>query len=419
MGAADVIPGVSGGTMALITGIYRKLVFSIRCIGLGLVKSVLSAAYWRGVWATLLGRQPMDDIDQLRTRSADVDRDVQTTSFLVLVGLGIVIAGLSMVKILPGLLLDYPTYSKGFFFGLVLASALIPWGMIRTKQPRQLVVFGVVAILTFLLMGIRLDTSSMARGQIFVQWDGPEESLQLSAEKTRFSAAPPTEEDKRYEKLGIFFRPAADTKIMRGQRTAIPVLAIRAGEDSNLDAATLVLARGESNLKVEQPTPLQGGKDSPLWYIFLVGAIAICAMILPGISGSFLLLMLGQYEYILFRVHSLVYEKNIDSLPVILVFIAGISVGILAFSRFLNWLLDRAHDMTMAGLTGLMIGSLRKIWPFRTTDGVVDTTVLPSEFNNQVAITGVWFLFGLAIIWALSFFSRRAQNELNSSPSNH
>ena len=91
MGAADVIPGVSGGTMALITGIYRKLVFSIRCIGPGLVKSVLSATYWRGVWATLLGRQPMDDIDQLRNRSADVHRDVQTTSFLVLVGLGIVI----------------------------------------------------------------------------------------------------------------------------------------------------------------------------------------------------------------------------------------------------------------------------------------------------------------------------------------
>ena len=113
MGAADVIPGVSGGTMALITGIYRKLVFSLRCIGLGLLKSVLSAAYWRGVWATLLGRQPMDDIDQLRTRSADVHRDVQTTSFLVLVGLGIVIAGLSMVKILPGMLLDYPTHSKG------------------------------------------------------------------------------------------------------------------------------------------------------------------------------------------------------------------------------------------------------------------------------------------------------------------
>ncbi|MBR56844.1 MAG: hypothetical protein CMH54_02175 [Myxococcales bacterium] len=412
MGAADVIPGVSGGTMALITGIYRKLVFSIHCVGLGLLKSLLSGAYWKGIWSILAGRVAMDDIDQLRARPAGIDRDVQITAFLILVGVGIVVAGLTMVKILPGLLLDYPTYTKGFFFGLVLASALIPWSMIRTKHPRQLIAFAAVAILTFLLMGIRLDTSSMAKGQIYVQWNGPEESFQLSAEKTRFAAAPPTETDKRYEKLGVFFRPATDMKIERGQRTAIPVLAVRAGVDSNMEASTLVNVRGESHLTVEQPTPLVGGKDTPLWYIFVVGVIAISAMILPGISGSFLLLMLGQYEYILFRVHSLVYEKNTDSLPVILIFMAGLGIGILAFSRFLNWLLDRAHDMTMAGLTGLMIGSLRKIWPFRTTDGVVDTAVLPSEFTNQVAITGTWFLLGLAVIGALSFFSRKAKNNL-------
>jgi putative membrane protein len=103
-----------------------------------------------------------------------------------------------------------------------------------------------------------------------------------------------------------------------------------------------------------------------LTFIFLSGFIAICAMILPGISGAFLLLILGKYSYILEALSSVIHQRKFDhNLVVVIVFILGCVCGLLAFSRVLNWLLTRYNAFTLAMLTGLMIGSLRKIWPFQ------------------------------------------------------
>jgi len=96
------------------------------------------------------------------------------------------------------------------------------------------------------------------------------------------------------------------------------------------------------------------------WFIFISGALAICAMILPGISGAFILLILGKYHFILTSI------SNLD-IPVILVFGAGVVTGLLSFARFLSWLLGRYHDLTISALAGFIIGSLNKIWPWKET----------------------------------------------------
>ena len=118
----------------------------------------------------------------------------------------------------------------------------------------------------------------------------------------------------------------------------------------------------------------------------LSGAIAICAMILPGISGAFILLLLGKYQFIM----QAVSELNI---PVIVIFLIGAAAGIISFSHLLSWLLKRWHDVTVALLMGFMVGSLNKVWPWKRTvetfvDGhgevqpLVETNVLPGTFES-------------------------------------
>ena len=109
-----------------------------------------------------------------------------------------------------------------------------------------------------------------------------------------------------------------------------------------------------------------------LWFIFLSGALAICAMILPGISGSFILLILGKYQYIMGVITGLVAGENIVSNLIILsVFLLGAVIGIIAFSKFLHWLLARWHKETLIVLAGFIIGSLVKVWPWSNTEAIV------------------------------------------------
>ena len=111
-----------------------------------------------------------------------------------------------------------------------------------------------------------------------------------------------------------------------------------------------------------------------LWFIFLSGAIAICAMVLPGISGSFILLILSKYQYIMERITEIVSGVNLGSNILILgVFMLGCVVGILAFSKFLHWLLARWHKETLIVLAGFIIGSLVKVWPWSNTAAIVSS----------------------------------------------
>lgn len=232
MGASDVVPGVSGGTMALILGIYEELIAAIKSI---------DAAFFRNL---------------LKGRLRPALRGVPLT-FLIPLGIGILTAIFTLARGLEWLLVHQPVAIWSFFFGLVLASTVVV-----AKRIEQWRVTTVVCLMFFALGA--------------------------------------------YALVGL-----------------VPV-----------------------------HTP------ESLPFIFLCGAIAICAMILPGISGSFILVLLGKYQYILSAVGRL-------DLVVLTVFTAGTATGIMLFVRLLNWLLRRYYRTTMAALTGLMLGSLRKIWPWK------------------------------------------------------
>jgi putative membrane protein len=232
MGAADVIPGVSGGTIAFISGIYEELLNSIRSFN-GSAIALLFKADIKGFWQHVNG------------------------IFLVVLLSGIATSFLSFSKLMLYWMEYYPEMLWAFFFGLVLASAV-------------------------------LVSKKISRWNMPVIIGGF---------------------------LGIFF-----------------------------------------GYYITVATPTQ--TTTALWFIFLSGSIAICAMILPGISGSFILLLMGKYEYMM---TALINFK----LAVIITFISGAVVGLLSFSHLLNWMLKRFHDLTVAMLTGLMVGSLNKVWPWK------------------------------------------------------
>lgn len=234
MGAADVVPGVSGGTIAFITGIYEELIENIKSIGPGTL-SVLAKEGVASAWRSFNG------------------------TFLLVLFMGIATSIFSLAKLITGLLHTHPIPLWSFFFGLILVSS---WYVAR-----QIPKWSAASIVSLLL------GAGMAFGIT--------------------QAAPATVE--------------------------------------------------------------------PSYLItFIAGSIAICAMILPGVSGSFILLIFGLYSYILTAVKTL-------QLEVLSIFALGCVVGLMGFSRFLSWMLKRYHELTLALLTGFMLGSLNKVWPWKQT----------------------------------------------------
>ena len=262
MGAADVIPGVSGGTIAFIMGIYDEFVGSIASINAEAMK-LLFKGQFKAFWKHING------------------------TFLVSIVLGIGISVVLLAGLMQTLLTVYPIQTWAFFFGLIVASSI------------------------FILRGI-------------------------SGWKLR------------------------------------EVLCLILGGVLGVTVCTL--------------SPTQ--TPDALWFIFLSGAIAICAMILPGISGSFILLILGKYQYIMAAISGLVAGENFgQNLLILCVFLVGAVVGILGFSKFLHWLLARWNKETLIVLAGFIIGSLVKVWPWSNAEALA-----------QAERTG-----GLQIGWAILF----------------
>lgn len=234
MGAADVVPGVSGGTVALVLGIYERLVSNIH------------------EGASSLGRLLRGDVGGFVERLKRVE-----WLFLIPLLAGIGAAILSLAHVIEVALEDHPVPMGAMFFGLVAASAVVAWRLLARAGGEQIGIAVVAAIVTFFVLGV------------------------TSSERT----------------------------------------------------------------------------DASLLFVFAAGALAICAMILPGVSGSFLLLTLGMYEYVIGAV-------NDRDLAVMAVFALGCVLGLSLFSSALNWALEHHRDRVLAGLTGLMIGSLRVLWPW-------------------------------------------------------
>ena len=279
MGAADVIPGVSGGTIAFITGIYDDLLGSINAIDATAVKLFFTGKF-KEFWKHING------------------------SFLVSLFCGILISVLTLASLMQYLLEHHPIQTWAFFFGLIVASSI------------------------FILRGI--------------------EGWNLKA-----------------------------------------VLFLIFGVFLGVTICTL------------SPTTT----PDALWFIFLSGAIAICAMILPGISGSFILLILGKYQYIMGVISGLTSGQAVgESIVVLGVFAVGAVCGILAFSRFLHWLLGRFHKETLITLAGFIIGSLVKVWPWSDKAAIVRAQ-FPDAASVAEASLQIDMQVGSAILFAVIGFS--------------
>jgi putative membrane protein len=277
MGAADVVPGVSGGTIAFISGIYEELLGSISNVNLGLFKTLKKEGL-KAAWTQLNG------------------------NFLASLFLGIFVSIISLAKAIKYLLENEPVLLWSFFFGLVLASIIY-----IAKQINKWRIISFIVLI-----------------------------------------------------LGAFLAYYITTL-----------------------------------------NPLVSENSSPI-FMFIAGAIAICAMILPGISGSFILVLLGAYKPVL-------NALNNKDFKTILIFMAGAIVGLLTFSRVLKWLFKHYKDLTLAALTGFIIGSLNKIWPWKETlTWRTNSHGVEVPFNQQ-SVTPFSFdgdaQLGMAIVLAIVGFA--------------
>ena len=283
MGAADVIPGVSGGTIAFIMGIYDEFVGSLASINADAVRMLLKGQF-KAFWKHING------------------------TFLLSLVIGIGFSVISLASLMQYLLEWHPIQTWAFFFGLIVASSIFILRGISGWRWRDglLLVFGV-------LLGAVICTLS------------------------------PTQ------------------------------------------------------------TP------DALWFIFLSGAIAICAMILPGISGSFILLILGKYQFIMGCISDLTSGVDFGrNLLILSIFLVGAVIGILSFSKFLHWLLARWQKETMLVLAGFIIGSLVKVWPWSNTEALAQSEAAGSMFYGQAilfALIGFFLVTGIEL--AGKFIAKR------------
>ncbi|MBN1935213.1 MAG: DUF368 domain-containing protein [Anaerolineae bacterium] len=274
IGCTDIVPAISGGTMALILGIYEELIVSIKSV---------------------FNREAIRLALRFKIKQAMA---LLPWQFLFVVAVGILTAVFSMSFFLEWMLHHYPSLLWGLFFGLVMAAAWIVRKKVGHWGAPQFVGLAVGAVFAFILVGL-----------------------------------------------------------------------------------------------VPAQTP------DTWWFWFLSGVIAVCAMILPGPAGSFVLVLLGKYEQLLAAVTNM-------RIGILLLVIAGAGTGILCFAQVLNWLLKKAHDMTVAVLMGLMIGALRKLWPWgllaQTTYHEYGAPSLASPWH--IVWPALLMVIGLGLVLALDYF---------------
>jgi len=394
MGVADVIPGVSGGTLALVLGVYKEFVDTLEGLHLRWVGPLLR-------WLSG-GRQDEDwhaFMDEFTTLNL---------GFLVTLVAGIGTAILVGSAVIPGLMERYPTYMRAFFFGLILASVYVPGRMIAATGKGAgvwgpAVALGLVGMVFGYVVtnpGTSLDVATQS-----VEITSRGESLKDLA---RRGPSAVTAEEIYWADDNA---PLRDAVTAATPEKAKELAGLRAAAGKRVLDKKSLKARAEPYHGVEVPEGTVVHVVQPaLWFIFFAGAIAICAMILPGISGSYILLIFGVYFFILNTIKGSLSllasgEIPVGHIVVMAVFGAAIIVGILSFARVLSFLLDRYAAPTLGALVGLMLGCLRGIWPFRdTVDGVV-VNVAPAGPEVTGAI--VLFVVGAALVAALSVAGRR------------
>lgn len=347
MGVADVIPGVSGGTLALILGIYPDFIEAIKSINARPVPPLL--------------RWLFGGFKRERWEEAKAALVAMHWGFLIplVSGIALAIAGGSMV--IPALMESQPEIMRGLFFGLIAASLVAPLRMMP-KSGAGMTLVAVLVGAAFAVAGylvtdpnVRVDTTST-----WVTYAGGEATLK---EITRLEPTSLTTEQVYWSERNAAMRAAIDPA------KAAELEALHAAALPGDKHALKSRAAPYDGVVVPAGAPVQLPRPS-MGFIFVAGAIAICAMVLPGISGAFLLVVLGCYYFVLNVLKGTLSQLAHGSFPqtsliYLALFIAGIVAGITSFSRVLSVLLRRQRLLTMAALMGLMIGCLRSVWPYQ------------------------------------------------------
>ncbi len=295
MGAANVVPGVSGGTIALITGIFQKLINSIKAFDLTALKYLFSGKF--------------------KKLAQHINLD-----FLIAVFAGIVISILSVAKLFGFLMDHYPVYLWSFFFGLILSSIFFVGKTIDKWD---------VSAIISLIIGTAIAGSFMV------------------------------------------LKPASE--------------------------------------------------NASVIYLFFCGIIAACSMILPGLSGSFVLILLGNYRLVMIDA-----VNNLDFM-ILLPVVVGAGVGLIAFSHFLVWVFEKYKNQTIALLSGFILGSTGLLWPWKNNIYLRDELgnlivkhgknvlkgyewVLPQHFNTEVVLAIVFVVVGIITIWLTEYLAAKQEN---------
>jgi putative membrane protein len=320
IGVANIIPGVSGGTVAVMLGIYERLIRALHHIGFSTARKLSAILTLKRV-----------AISEARAELHRID-----FGFLITITLGALCAVVASARLIVYLLNEQHDPTYGFFFGLVLTSVIIPLKMLKRFTVKECISLLLAAGLT---MGL---------------------TLSMSGEKRLES------EQRKHELRGSYV-----------------------GRDTITETET----SAEVLRKISKGTDHAIGV---LLYLCLCSAIAVSAMILPGISGSFIFLLLGVYFDVLAAV------DNRDWIVIGVVALGGI-VGLLAFTRLLNYVFECYHDLTVSFLVGLMLASLYGLWPFRSYAVVaevrIDIAHILPQANMNLVITVLAFLIGCGVVF--------------------
>ncbi len=401
MGMADVIPGVSGGTVALILGIYPRLVGAVGSVGPAMLRRLRRRSF------RSLVKEGFGDPGRL----GDGPDGAQAGHVLLLASVvaGIVPAIAVGAQVLPPLLSAHPEQMRGLFLGLVAASVTIPARQIRHRSLRRWLLALGAAAATVWFVGLPEPSASHAGGTVTLEFAAPAaDEVRLTPRNlTLIAPGEGGRPDIEYGLRGSRTVPAGVTTV------EVEVIARMAGSAANLPPGSIRALDGPVELSSAlQPSALAGGRDPSLVYVFVGGALAISAMVLPGISGSFVLLLLGLYYFVLHSLALTLRHGDPGAAIVVVTMLAAMATGLLTFSRVLKHLFARWRGATLAVLVGLMAGSLRKLWPFvdHAADGR-EVMTLPGAGDSEVVTVGLMFCAGVGAVLVLDAMGRRLGKE--------
>ncbi len=395
MGIADIIPGVSGGTLALILGIYEELVNTIRGLHLFWLPAVW---HWiRGGFQREDGRKILEAWESMNLM------------FLVVLVSGISTAVIAGGLTLPTLLERYPEVMRALFFGLIAASIWIPFRMIDIQRWKNWIPVGVAAVIGFGAAWVLTAPDRIYQaGTTWVEINAePDDTLEAINRRGLAS----------WTGAQIFWADE-NAPLRESMEASNPELQLERPTQEELFDPERVGEKSElyDTLVVPEGTPVQVPQPLP-WYVFLAGLVMVCAMILPGISGSYILLILGVYYFMLNTLRTFLSgltELSLSGAAVffVIVFISGALIGILSFARVMSYLLRRFTAATVGLLVGLMVGGLRGIWPFRQMVNGEIVNVMPDTLDATVVAVIIAGLVGAGLVTALTWLgSRRPKPE--------